>query len=123
MANLTDTAENAILNAFKGSSFSVATLYAKLHIGDPTDAGTSNPATETTRVSITLGTVTGGTVSNTNDLEWTSYPTNETVSHISLWSSLTTGAVYWRGALATGVALVTGNNFTIAAGDLDLSMA
>ena len=49
-----------------------ATLYGKLHIGNPTAAGTSNAATETTRKSFTRATSSGGATSNAADMTWTS---------------------------------------------------
>ena len=37
---------NAVGN---NTSFAVAQVYVKLHVGDPSSNGTANPATETTR--------------------------------------------------------------------------
>ena len=49
MANWSTYGANAILD---GTAMP-ATLYAKLHIGNPGAAGTSNPAAETSRKSFT----------------------------------------------------------------------
>ena len=48
--------ENAINDAVcNNTSLAVATVYVKLHIGDPGEAGTSNAAGETTRKAASFG--------------------------------------------------------------------
>jgi hypothetical protein len=46
------------------SSYAIAQLYCKLHVGDPGAAGTSNPAVETARQSVSFGAAAGGAISN-----------------------------------------------------------
>ena len=50
---------------FNGTAYAgQATVYVKLHTGDPGEACTSNAATETTRQSTTFGAASGGAISN-----------------------------------------------------------
>ena len=53
---ISSTLANAWLDALgNATSFSVATPYIKLHVGDPGANGTANPATETTRKGASTG--------------------------------------------------------------------
>ena len=116
MANLATYGANAVLN---GTAMP-ATLYAKLHIGNPGAAGTSNAAAETTRKSFTRGTSTVGTCSNAADLDWASVSATEDYSHVTIWDASSGGNCWWVGVLAAS-AVTLGDNFKIPAGDLDLS--
>jgi hypothetical protein len=98
------------------------TLHAKMHIGDPTVSGAAAPAAETDRVSFTRTTSTVGTCSNVAALTWTAVAAAETYSHITLWDAATSGNAWWFGPLVTPRAVLVGIDFTIAIGDLDLSM-
>lgn len=116
--------ENELLDAvFRNGSFAVANVYVKLHIGDPGEDGTANAATETTRIQATFGSAaSGGTISNTANINWTSLAASETISHISLWDASTAGNCLWIGALSSSQDVAAGGNFTIATGDLDVSL-
>lgn len=94
--------------------------YVKLHIGDPGTGGTLNAAGETTRQAADFGT-TG--LTNNADITWTNVSTAETYSHISIWDAATGGNCLWQGALSAPVTVAVGDTFTIATGDLDLSVA
>lgn len=98
-------------------------VYVKLHLGDPGEDGTGNPAAETTRIQGTFGSAaSGGTISNTAQIQWTSLAATETLTHISLWDASTAGNCLWAGALASSVNVNSGGTFTIAIGDLDVSL-
>jgi hypothetical protein len=122
MSAMTDYLENAWLNTLKGTSFSVSTVFVKLHIGDPTETGAANPAVETTRKAVTLGTVASGIVTNDNDIDWTGVSNTETYSHISVWDALSGGNALMKGALTAPVPVTAGDNFSIVAGDLALQL-
>lgn len=117
MANLSTYGANSVL----GGTALPATLYAKLHVGNPGAAGTSNPAGETTRKSFTRGAASGGATSNAAALTWTAVSTSEDYSHITIWDASTAGNCWFVGTLAAN-AVTAGDTFEIATGDLDLAM-
>lgn len=104
-----------------GTVTNVATVYAKLHIGAPGAAGTSNPATETTRQAVTMGAASGGAISNDSAPSWTNYPAAEDVTHVSLWDAASAGNFLMSGTV-TANALSVGDTFTIAVGDMDITL-
>ena len=106
---------NAIITGLSG-------LWVQLHIGDPGAAGTANPATETTRKQITLATPSGGSAATTADLVWTSIAGSQTASHFSLHTASTAGAFEFSGTI-TADAYTAGNTFTIASGNLTVSVS
>jgi hypothetical protein len=121
---ISDYLENKILDkVMRNVDFTVTAVYAKLHIGDPGEAGTANPAGETTRKAITFGSAaSGGLISNTALFEWVGVSTTETITHVSLWDASTAGNCLWSGPLAASKALTAGDTFRIPVGDLDISL-
>lgn len=97
-------------------------FWVKLHIGDPGAAGASNAAGETTRKQASFGAASGGAISTDAALTWTSVSTSETYSHISFWDASTNGTFLGSDALDTARAVTAGDTFTIASGDIDLSI-
>jgi len=110
------TAGNAALTAE-----TTARPWIKLHVGAPGSAGTANPATETTRKQATWGTASGGTISNTNQLQWTNVAGSEDYTHFTTWSASTAGTFGISGTV-TANPVTAGDTFTIAIGDLDISL-
>jgi hypothetical protein len=109
-------------HVFAGAAYTAPTnIYVKLHIGDPGEDGTGNPAAETTRQE---GTFTAGTNPILNDaaIEWTNVSNTEEYSHGSLWDNSTAGNCLGAGALGTPVSVTAGDNFTIPIGDLAVSL-
>jgi hypothetical protein len=117
---LEDTLLNLVFNgtAYGGQS----TVYVKLHVGDPGEAGTANPASETTRAAATFGTASGGAISNDAPIQWTNLAASETITHISLWDASTGGNCLWAGPLTASKAVNAGDNLTIPTGDLDVTL-
>jgi hypothetical protein len=115
---------NAILDALcRSVAYSdPASFNVKLHIGDPGSAGTANAAGETTRKAATFSAASGGAITTSADITWTNVSTSETYSHVSFWSDVAAGTFLGSDALDTSRAVLAGDNFTIAAGDLDLSI-
>jgi hypothetical protein len=106
-----------------GSYTAPAGVYVKLHLGDPGETGTGNPAAETDRVQATFGTpAASGSISNTVAIQWTGLAATETLTHLSLWDASTAGNCLWTGALTGSVNVSSGGTFTIAIGDLDISL-
>ena len=121
---LKDTVSNAILNALcRNTAWSQpAAFYVKLHLGDPGTAGSANAATETTRKAATFSAASGGSITTSADISWTSYPAAETVSHVSFWDASTSGNYLGDAALTASQTLAIGNTLTIVAGQLTLSL-
>jgi hypothetical protein len=121
---ISTTVANAILNALcKSSAWSEpAEFWVKLHTADPGDDGTTAAASNTTRMEGTFSAASGGAITNSADLAWVSVSQTETYSHVSFWDASTAGAFLGSDALETARGVTAGDNFTISAGDLDLSI-
>mgnify|MGYP000660049540 CR=1 FL=1 len=116
--NLTTDGANSLLN----SEALPATLWVQLHTDNPTDAGTANVATLSTRKAFALGTPGFGAASNDALIQWISAPADETLTHISVWSASTGGACWFVGAMTASADAVTGQNVEIQIGSLDVSL-
>jgi hypothetical protein len=95
--------------------------WVKLHIGDPGAAGTSNPAVETTRQQVIWDTAAGGAADNTNTLTWTNVAATEDYTHYTVWTASSGGTFGFSGVM-TASAVTAGDAFTVAAGDLDVTL-
>lgn len=118
--------ENKLLDHALGTTaFTMPTnAYVKLHTGDPGEDGTLNAATETTRVVTgAMSAASGGTSDNDAAITWSSVSTTETYSHISIWDALTAGNCLFVGPMGASVAVTAGDDFQLAAGDLDITFA
>jgi hypothetical protein len=123
--SISSYAENKILDhVFGVAAFTQpAGIFVKLHLGDPGEDGTANPAAHTTRVQATFGTpAAAGTISNTVAIQFTTLAATETLTHVSLWDASTAGNCLWTGALASSVNVNVGGTFSIPIGDLDISL-
>lgn len=117
--SISDYGENFLLDSIFNSGVSP---YVKLHIGDPGEAGTANPATETTRKLLSDAAAVGGVFTSVNDLTWTNVAATETYSHVSVWDAAAAGNCFWSGALTAPVAVTAAGNFTIPTGDLSVTL-
>lgn len=98
-------------------------FYIKLHTGDPGAAGASNAFGDTTRKAATFSAAAAdGTITTSADINWTNVSASGTVSHVSFWSAVAAGTYLGSDDLATPRTLAIGDNFTILAGDVDLSL-
>jgi len=95
--------------------------WVKLHVGAPGAAGTASPATETTRKQATWATASGGASTTTNQLQWTVVAGSEDYTHFTVWTASTAGTFGFSGTV-TANAVTAGDTFTIAIGDLDVSL-
>ena len=118
--SISNYAENALLDTLGGTSFSVANTYLKLHLGDPGEDGTGNPAAETTRQAVTFGSASTGSLVSAATVTWTNVAATETVSHWSMWDAATGGNCLWYGALSSSAALQAGDTFQITSLTLTL---
>ncbi len=122
---LSATVADALLNALAQAANYTAPVafYVKLHTGDPGAAGTANAAANTTREQATFGTgASGGAISNTVAVTWTSVPNAETYSYVSYWDAVTAGNFIGSSQLGTARTVAVGDTFTLPIADLSLSI-
>lgn len=102
----------------------------QLHVGDPGSAGTSNPATETSRKTLTFGNAaSAGAIADTAAVSWSAMlgpvaPATQSLSHCSYWTSVTPGAGTFllRDAFETARAISSGDQIDHAVGGTALSI-
>lgn len=122
---LSATVANAILDALcRSVTWSEpAEFWVKLHNGDPGASGTANASGETTRKQITFSAASGGAITNSGAVSWTSYPNStDDITHVSFWDASTAGNFLGSDALAATRSPDTGDTVTLSAGELDLSL-
>lgn len=126
MGSFAEGERNKIIDAYVGRTTYTANaaFYAKLHLGDPGAAGTSNPAAETTRKLVTFGSAAASAaISNTAIVEWINVPNTETYTHVSFWTASSGGTFLGSDDLSSSAAMTAGQTFNIPIGDLDLTMS
>lgn len=102
-------------------TFAVAAVYVKLHVGDPGAAGTSNPATETTRKEASFSAASSGTLTSDSALTWTNIAGSQDATHFTAWDNVSAGNFLFSGTI-TANAYTAGDTFTIASGSLTVSL-
>jgi hypothetical protein len=114
--------ENELLDTLDGagSAYSASATYLKLHLGDPGEDGTGNPAAETTRKAVSFNAASGGSKQSTATVEWTLVAATEVYSHWSLWDDETAGNCLWYGALSANASVTAGDTFEITSLTLTL---
>lgn len=113
---------NAWLDALgNATAYSATNVYIKLHIGDPGAAGTSNPATETTRKTASFGSASGGVLTSDADVTWTNIAGSQTATHFTAWDNSTGGNFLFSGTI-TANPYSAGDTFTIASGSLTATL-
>jgi hypothetical protein len=125
--NLTNTAENLILDWINGvgsptrptAPLKVALVTAE---GDESTAGTEVTGGSYTRQNLSMPASVGGATSNSADLLWEGMPAS-TVVGWEIWDSASTPVRLWRGPLNAPKTLDAGDDYKIAAGDLDWSIS
>lgn len=89
-----------------------AALYAQLHTGDPGPDGTANVAATNTRKAITWdGDSSNGQLA-TSGLNWV-MSAKETISHVSVWDSATSGHAAFTAELEEAKNLFLGDTFDL----------
>mgnify|MGYP006921318196 FL=1 len=113
---------NKFLDAVgNATSYSAANVYVKLHIGEPGANGTANPATETTRKSISFSAASAGGLTSDADVSWENIAGSEDATFFTVWDNLTAGNFLFSGTVA-GNAYTAGDTFTIPSGSLTVSL-
>lgn len=116
MGTFSDYEKNKMLDA-------VDTPYwVKLHLGDPGSAGTSNPATETTRKSVTFAAASAGSKASNSQAQWTNYPAAETITWVSFWDAASSGNFLGKDDLPASKSPGVGDTLTLNSGNLTLSV-
>ncbi len=120
--------ENALINAtLRNTSYtSPATVYVGLHTADPTDAGSGTEVSggSYARTSVTFGSPSNGTSTNSAAVEFPQATANwGTVSHIGIWDASSTGNLLYHTALDSSKTIETGDIFKIASGSLSVTLA
>lgn len=101
-----------------------AGFFLKLHTGDPGAAGANAAFGDATRQAGTFAAAQAdGTITTSADTDWTNVSAAGTVTHVSFWSAVTGGTFLGSDDLATARVLAIGDNFSIPAGEVDLSLA
>ena len=116
----------AILNelvAANGAWSTPASCYVQLHLGDPGAAGTANAAANSIRQAAVFSTATAaGAITTSADITWTSVSNTEVYAYVSFWSASTAGTLLATDNLEVTRSLTAGDNFTIATGDIDITL-
>jgi hypothetical protein len=118
--SISNYAELKLLDTLGNTSFAVATAYVKLHLGDPGEDGTSQPAAETSRKLVSWSAASAGAKSSSAVLSWTNVSTTETYTHWSMWDASTAGNCLWSGALSASASVTAGDTFEITSLTLTL---
>jgi len=95
--------------------------WIKLHVGAPGSAGTSNPATETTRKQASWNSASAGSVSNSATLSWPNVAGTEDYTHFSAWSASSAGNFGFSGTVVAN-AVTAGDTFQATADSLTASV-
>lgn len=95
--------------------------WLKLHTGAPGSAGTSNPATETTRKEISYAAASGGAIASDAQAQWTNVAGSETYTKCTFWTLSAAGTFGFSGSV-TANPVTAGDTFTIESGDVDATL-
>lgn len=119
------TQANALLDAvFRSVAYTdPVAFFMKLHLGDPGSAGTANAAAHTTRVAVTFSAASGGAITNSAAVTFTSMAAAETITHWSGWDASTAGNFIFSDDFAVARLVAIGDTYEVAIGDLDINLA
>jgi hypothetical protein len=95
-----------VLNVLRNTSASaIATVFVKLHTGDPARRRLQPAAGSTTRQSFTFAAPSSNALAlSSAPAAWTNGGTTETLSHVSVWDASTSGNFLFSAALASSQA-------------------
>lgn len=123
MSSVSDYAEDLLLNYLLNTDSVTrpTSWYVSLWTTDPADdgSGTEVSGTGYTRQSVTFGTSSGGTSTNTNEVSWTGGLGGwGTITHFGLHDASTGGNLLWKGALDGSYTIDDGEIIKFEAGAL-----
>ncbi len=101
-----------------------AAVFAKLHLGDPGAAGTSNAAAATTRKQVTWASAASQVLASSAALTWSGgdLTTTETITHLSFWTASSGGTHLGGAALNASAPVTAGETLNIASGSFTVTM-
>jgi hypothetical protein len=125
--SISDFLENELLDhVFNNAAYTSPTnTYISLHDGDPGETGAneiSAGGNTYARQEASFAAASGGSVATDAQEEWTDMPdcesggTNEQLSHVGIWDTVSAGNFLWGGALTTPKNINAGDTFRIASG-------
>lgn len=127
MAAFSDYLENALLNhVLRATALtSPTTVYVALFTAN-TGLETNAPTAEVSggsyaRKAVTFTAPSAGATANSADVSFTNMPA-VTVTNVAIMDAATLGNVLFHGALGASKTLNAGDTFTIATGDLDVTL-
>lgn len=125
--SISNYAENKLLDTLRNVSFAVATVYVRLHTGDPGENGTNNNAGEGSRQTVTFAAAANGALVSNSNVTWSTVSTSETLAGVSLWDAAGTGSPPTGGnclgaGTFTGIAVTAGQQFQILSGGLTVTL-
>ena len=122
---MADGLSSAVANAALGTITGTDANYIQLHTGAPGSAGTSNVSSTTTREAVTWASASGGSISASDEPEWTSWAgtSPETETDISFWSISSGGTFGLSMQLASSVIMHTGDSLTLTTLTISLPTA
>ncbi len=125
MSNYLET--NLINHVFRNATFSTpGSVYAALYSTDPTDAdsGTELTGDGYARKEALFGVPSDGVTVNSADIVFDTATLDwDEVTHVGVRDALTGGNLLMHKILTTPVSTTSGNNFRIAATDLEITFA
>lgn len=127
MAEMSNYLENALINAtLRNTSYtSPTTVYVALYTSDPTDAdtGTEISGGSYARQSVTFGAPSNGVSTNNASVTFPTATGNwGTITHIGLRDALTAGNLLYHTPLDASKTVNTSDVFTIASGNLSVTL-
>ncbi|MFD5566634.1 phage tail fiber protein [Streptomyces cadmiisoli] len=124
--NLTNTAENRVLDWINGLSATAPTTPLKVALvtanGDDATAGTEVVGGSYARQNLTVAAAVSGATSNSADLVWSGMPV-ATVVGVEVWDSAGSPVRLWYGPLSASRTVAAGDELRLTAGSLDLAIA
>ena len=125
MAGFSEGAANSALDhALSVSDCRIhAGAFVSLHTSDPGETGSSEVTggSYARQGDTSFISASGGASSNTNDIVYTSMPA-VTVTYVGIWDQVSGGTFLFGGSFTQSQPIGAGENFTIKAGDLDLTL-
>jgi hypothetical protein len=112
---------NNILNhCFRNAAFTPpATIYARMHTGDPGAAGTANASAQTTRYAVSFSAASGGAIALASVVDMQLNAT-ETIAGLSYWDAASGGNFLWSAQATVAKGGISGDYIRILTNPVSL---
>lgn len=122
MPGLSVYTQNALLNCFRNTSFTVTTVYGSLHTGAVGATGANEVSGGTyVRVAVTFAAPSAGSMSNSATVTF-NVPASTTVTDFGFWDSLSGGNFLGGKALNASQTFSSASTLPFTAGQLTFAM-